>query len=219
MNSTLPASNNDQIDELAVASFRREIKSAIGIRTKEETPQSSASPIPTSTQVFTEKIRAESPSIVEKKVVPKTRPFIHETSLPPNLHHIHRPGVVAATNNEKKPLLRVPSASKRSLRQRFQHYRHSAYADQRHEPLIALTPYRSAASPVVPPTPPTPAKPTMNFNGIQLVYDRSLTLDDRSLNLTKYFINGNLYLIKDQHYNVIENFDPSLLEKFEPEAT
>ena len=101
------------------------------------------------------------------------------------------------------------------MRNRHHHYRHSTHVDQRHEPLLALTPFRSAAAATTTTT--MAAPPTMDLNGVQLIYDRTLTLDDRSLNLTKYFINGNLYLIKDQHYNVIENFDPSLLEKTEAE--
>lgn len=193
LNSTLPASF-ERTEELPAPPVRREIKSAIGLRT---------TPVP----IPTEQIPQGPTLVLEEKKVPLARPHLQEASLPPNLYHHHRPGVVGAMNVEKKPLLRLDSASKKSTRH-HRHHRHSAYVEQRHQPLLAVTPIS-----------PNRHRPPITPDGIQLIYDRTLTLDDRSLNLTKYFIDGNLYLIKDQRYNVIENFDPSLLEKLERAQT
>lgn len=57
------------------------------------------------------------------------------------------------------------------------------------------------------------------LDGVQLYYDPSLTLNDPSAELKKYFIEGRLYLVKDQRYNVIDNVDPTVVEAYNQSLT
>ncbi|CAF4223572.1 unnamed protein product, partial [Rotaria magnacalcarata] len=142
---------------------------------------------------------------IDKKTI---RTKIEIDPIPLNPHYIHRPGVIAATNTYKMPIVRENSASRKMNRQshrRHHHHNHhhnSHHRDKQHEPLLALTPMLQTT------------KLPVEIDGIKLIYDPTLTIDDASLNLTKYFIEGRLYLIKDQHYNVLENIDPKAIEKY-----
>jgi hypothetical protein len=85
-----------------------------------------------------------------------------------NPHYIHRPGVIASRNVDKKVLVRTKTARVQCPSTSNTHL-------------------------------------TLEINGKKLTYDPRLTLNDRSSNLTKYVIDGRLFLIKDHRYNVIEN--------------
>ncbi len=125
------------------------------------------------------------------------------SAIPLNPHYLHRPGVIAVKNIEKRSVVWENSTLKKTAK----HHRRHHSQGKRHEPLLALTP--------IPPK----SRLTVEIGGVKLARDPKLTLDDKSPNLTKYFIDGRLYLIKDQRYNVLDNIDPSLLEKYNQSLT
>lgn len=114
-----------------------------------------------------------------------------------NPHHIYRPSIIAVKNNDKQAILRENSALKNPSRH---HRRH--HSTRRNEPLVAVTPISEKP------------KLSLEIGGVKLTYDPKLTLQDKSTNLNKYFIDGKLYLIKDQRYNVLDNIDQATLEKY-----
>ncbi len=118
------------------------------------------------------------------------------SAIPLNPHYLHRPGVIAIKNIEKRSVIRENLASKNSNKH-YRRYHHSH--EKRNEPLLALTPM------------PQKSKISLEIGGVKLTYDPKITLEDKSPNVTKYFIDGRLYLIKDQRYNILNNIDPSLL--------
>jgi hypothetical protein len=122
------------------------------------------------------------------------RSKIEVSAVPLNPHYIHRPGVIAVNNIEKKSVVRDNSAWRKPSK------RHR----KRNEPLLALTPL------------PQRTRLSLEIDGVKLTHDHRLTLDDKSSNVTKYFIDGRLYLIKEQRYNVIDNIDPSVLNHHSP---
>ena len=122
------------------------------------------------------------------------------SATPLNPHYVHRPGVIAVENTEKKSLEKRSTLSKRTNKHRRTH-------DKRNEPLIAMTPM------------PQTTRLSLETEGVKLVYDPRLTLDDRSPNLHKYFIDGRLYLIKEHRYNVLNNVDPSTIQKLNQSLT
>ncbi|CAF3431073.1 unnamed protein product [Rotaria sp. Silwood1] len=231
LNTTFPTYNEPIEDN--IKQQRREIKSAQAIRSNDETKLSDEENQKGSTQFYSDVIQQqqqEPPSIpltptppptngyqkpvnyyppneppptpIDKKLFRSKTDFI---SVPPNLHYIHRPGVISVTNIDKPPIVRENSASRKSNKHIRRHHRH--HREKRHEPLLALTPMTQSV------------KIPVEIDGIKLIYDPSLTLDDPSLNLTKYFIEGRLYLIKGQHYNVLENIDPTMIEKYNQNLT
>ncbi|CAF0733774.1 unnamed protein product [Adineta ricciae] len=129
-----------------------------------------------------------------------------ETSVPVvlNPYYIRRPGVVSATNAAKKTVVqdytttRKPSKHRRRVhhphhQHHQQHSRHQK--EKRNEPMLATAPLSYST------------KVPVEIDGVKLLYDPTLSLDDPSSNLKKYLIEGRLYLIKDQCYNVVENVD------------
>jgi hypothetical protein len=132
---------------------------------------------------------------------PPARKSIEVSAIPLNPHYLHRPSVIAVKNVEKKSILIESSASKKPTKYHRRHY------GRRNEPLLALTPI------------PQKSKISLEIGGVKLAHDPKLNLDDKSPNLTKYFIEGRLYLIKDQRYNVLDNIDPSSLEKYNQNLT
>ncbi len=135
---------------------------------------------------------------------PPVRKTVEVSAVPLNPHYLHRPGVIAVRNVEKRSVVRAHSASQKTTKHpRRYHHGHG----RRNEPLRALTPmlHKSRLS--------------LEIGGVKLAYDPKLTLDDKSPNLTKYFIDGRLYLIKEQRYNVIDHVDPSFLEKYNQNLT
>jgi hypothetical protein len=226
LNTTFPISN-DQIDD-DIKQQRREIKSAQRLRQKDEIKVSNEDNQKAFTQVYSDVIQQQ-----ESSSIPPTPPpaYVYQKSaswcgddssssvstlvdrkplrtpieinpIPLNPYYIHRPGVVSVKNSDKKPVVRESSASKRTIKHHRRHHHQHYRQEKRSEPLLALTPI--SQSPKLP----------FETDGIKLTYDPTLTLDDPSLNLTKYFIEGRLYLIKDQRYNVLENIDPSLIENY-----
>ena len=119
---------------------------------------------------------------------------IDVTAIPLNPHYIHRPGVIAIRNQEKRSLVRASSAPRRQHRKRA-------------EPLRAFAPVA------------TKNRITLEIDGMKLTYDPKLTLEDRSSNLTKYFIDGRLYLIKNQRYNIVEHVDQASIDKYNRHLT
>ncbi|CAF4513802.1 unnamed protein product, partial [Rotaria sp. Silwood2] len=234
LNTTFPICN-ESIDD-NIKQQHREIKSAQGIRSNDETklsdeenqksftlfysdgvmqqqqqePPSTPPTPPLPTNVYKKSVNFcppnELPSTPVNKKLLRTKS--EYSSIPPNLHYIHRPGVVSVTNIDKPPIVRENSASRKTNKHnRRHHHHHHHHREKRHEPLLALTPMLQST------------KLPVEFDGIKLIYDSSLTLDDPSLNLTKYFIEGRLYLIKGQYYNVFENIDPKMIEKYNENLT
>lgn len=119
---------------------------------------------------------------------------IDVTAIPLNPHYIHRPGVIAIRNQEKRSLIRASSAPRRQHRKRA-------------EPLRAFAPVA------------TKNKVTLEIDGMKLTYDPELTLEDRSSNLTKYFVDGRLYLIKNQRYNIIDHVEQASIDKYNRHLT
>ncbi len=223
LNTTFPISN-EQTDDI-IKQQRREIKSAQGIRQKDEINVSDEDNQKAFTQAYSDIIQQQDyPSIpptpppayvyqksaswcangsstpVDRKPL---RASSEVNSVPLNPYYNHRPGVVSVRNTDKKPVVNETLASKKtSKHHRRHHHHHHHHHEKRSEPLLALRPMSQAT------------KLPFETDGIKLIYDPSLTLDDPSLNLTKYFIEGRLYLIKDQRYNVLENVDPSVIEKY-----
>ncbi|UJR22269.1 hypothetical protein I4U23_025329 [Adineta vaga] len=121
--------------------------------------------------------------------------------IPLNPHYVHRPGVIAADNIEKKIVAKkTPPTTKKPTK-----HRHTQ--EKRTEPLIALAQM------------PLKTKLSVETEDVKLTYDPRLTLDDKSPNLHKYFIDGRLYLIKDHRYNVLNNIDPSTIQKLNQHTT
>ncbi|CAF1324843.1 unnamed protein product [Rotaria sp. Silwood1] len=116
-----------------------------------------------------------------------------------NPHHIHRPAMITVKNNEKYSVLREDSTKRKTTNY---HRRHHHSHGKRNEPLLAVTPI------------PHKSKLSLEIDGVKLIYDPKITFEDKSPNITKYFIDGRLYLIKNKRYNVIDNIDPSTLEKY-----
>ncbi|CAF0776381.1 unnamed protein product [Rotaria sordida] len=229
LNTTFPIYNEPLDDN--IKQQRREIKSAQGIRLKDEIKlsdeenQQSCTPIysdliqqqelpsipptPPPTNAYQKSINGYPPN--EPPSTPIDKKLLRiKSEVSPNLYYIHRPGVVSVTNIDKPPIVRENSATrktKKQYRRPHHHHHHHHHREQRHEPLLALTPIsQSTRLPV-------------EIDGNKLIYDPSLTLDDPSLNLTKYFIEGRLYLIKGHYYNVLENIDPTLIEKYNQNLT
>ena len=139
----------------------------------------------------------------EVSSTPVTR-SIEVKAVPLNPYYIHRPGVISIRNTEKKSVVRENSA----LRKPSKHHRRCYHSHgRRNEPLLALKSI------------PQKSRLSLEIDGVQLIHDPKLTLEDKSINLTKYFIDGKLYLIKDKRYNVLDNIDPSLLEKYNQNLT
>ncbi len=206
---------------------RREIKSAQRIRQKDEMKLFNEDNQKDSTQTYADIIQQQEQPLF----VPPTPPPVyvyqkssswcsHEPPIrttteinptPLNPHYIHRPGIISAKNIDKKPVVQDPSELKKTnkYRRRHHHHRHHHHHQQkRNEPLLALTPVISKST-----------KLPAQLDGIKLIYDPKLTLDDPSSNLTKYYIEGRLYLIKDQRYNVLENIDPTTIETYNQNLT
>lgn len=135
---------------------------------------------------------------------PPMRKSVEVSAIPLNPHYLHRPGVIAVNNIDKRSVVRDNSASKKSTKH-HRRYHHSH--GKRNEPLLAVTPM------------PQKSRISLEIDGVKLTYDSKLTLEDKSSNLTKYFIDGRLYLIKGQRYNIINNVDPSSLEKYNQKLT
>jgi len=231
LNTTISTSNPTEIV------LRREVKSAQGIRTRDATKlseeeiqqifqrvygdsvdqqtianPSSSEPAPPTTVVIYKNDDVPPAAVAPPVQIYKrssswsceTRPetidtkTIEVSAIPLNPHYIHRPGVIAIRNQEKKVIVRAHSASRKNEKCSHRRLQHS----KRTEPLRAtgsLVPKRRLS---------------LEIDGIQLTYDPKLTLNDRSNNLTKYFLDGRLYLIKDYRYNIVDNIDPSTIEKY-----
>ncbi|CAF3388747.1 unnamed protein product [Rotaria socialis] len=222
LNTTLPI-YYEQTDA-TIKQQRREIKSAQVIRQNDETrlsdeeyqtgsnqmdSETTQQPLlfvsATPTILYPRPTSASSNELPSTSIDKKTvRTKIEINPIPLNPHYIHRPGVIAASNTYKMPIVRESSASRKMNRSSHRRHHHHNYRhrDKQHEPLLALTPMLQ------------PTKLPVEIDGIKLIYDPTLAIDDASLNLTKYFIEGRLYLIKDQHYNVLENIDPKAIEKY-----
>ncbi len=134
---------------------------------------------------------------------PPARKSVEVSAIPLNPHYLHRPGVIAVRNVEKKSVFRENLPSKKTTK----HHRRHQSAGKSNQPLLALTPI------------PNKTRISLESGGVKLAYDPKLSLDDKSPNLTKYFIDGRLYLIKDQRYNILDNIDPSSLEKYNQTLT
>ena len=131
------------------------------------------------------------------------RKSLEVSAVPLNPHYLHRPGVIAVRNVEKPSVVRETSTSKRSNR----HHRRHQSLGKRNEPLLAFTPM------------PHKSRLSLEIDGVKLNYDPKLSLQDKSAAMTKYFIDGRLYLIKDQRYNYVDNVDPALLDKYNQRLT
>ena len=239
LNTTFPVSNEQVNDD--VKQPRREIKSAQLIRPKEESKLLDEENQKITIQVYNDTIQQQQ----ESSPIPPTPPpppqqippaYTHQKSVswsptePPstpinikplrstiemnsvslNPYYIHRPGVISVRNNDKKPVIREGSASRRSSsrhHRKHQHHHHHHQREKRNQPLLALTPV------------PQSIKLPAELDGIKLIYDPTISIDDPSLNLTRYFIEGRLYLIKDQRYNVLENIDPASIDKYNTQTS
>ncbi|CAF1290905.1 unnamed protein product [Adineta steineri] len=113
---------------------------------------------------------------------------------PANPHYVHRPGVISVENVEKRTL-KTTSPIKKTRK-----HRHTQ--DKQDEPILTLAPMQPKT------------KIYVETEGIKLTYDPKLTLDDKSPNLSKYLIDGRLYLIKDHRYNVLNNVDSATIQKY-----
>jgi hypothetical protein len=221
LNTTIPMSNEQMVQQ------HRDVKSAQAIRYKYETKLSDEDNFRLFTQFYSDKIQqqqqqessptppptayllpkaaswcgAESPSTPADKGLIRSK--IEVNTVPLNPYYVHRSGVISVKNIDKKPVVRENKKTTKHHRR----YHHHHHREKRNEPLLALTPISQTT------------KKSVEMDGIKLIYDPSITLDDASLNLTKYFIDGRLYLIKDQRYNVLENIDPSMLDKYNQSQT
>lgn len=214
LNTTYPSVNEDLKERQ-----HREIKSAQGVRTPdlvEDQPRAiiqvlndtmpyqepAPTPPPVSPAYIYQKPPSRSSSAQASStslIIKALRSTAEINPIPLNPHYIHRPGVVSVKNSEKKAVVRESSAPRKSSRH---HRRHHHRHEKSNEPLLALTPVSRSI------------KMPFELDGIKLIYDRTLTIDDPSLNVTRYFIEGSLYVIKDQRFNVFENIDPTMIEKF-----
>jgi len=212
LNTTYPV-NNEQIND-DFKQQRREIQSAQGIQQKDETNLSDEDYQKISMQVYNDIMQQQATSPIPPTPPPSKalnrkslRTTIEVNPVPLNPYYIHRPGVISVKNNEKRPVFRESSASKKANKHYRHRYRQQHHRGKRNEPLLALTPISQSS------------KSPFEMDGIKLIYDPTLTIDDPSLNLTKYLIEGRLYLIKDQRYNVLENIDPTFIEKYNQTLT
>ncbi|CAF5204614.1 unnamed protein product, partial [Rotaria magnacalcarata] len=119
-----------------------------------------------------------------------------------NPHHVHRPALIAVKNDEKQSVVRANSALIKPPKHHHYRRRYHHSHGRPNEPLIAVTSI------------PQKPKLSLEIDGVILKYDPKLNLEDKSANLSKYFIDGRLYLIKDQRYNVLDNIDSAKLEKY-----
>ena len=108
------------------------------------------------------------------------------SAIPLNPHYLHRPGVIAVKNYEKDALVRGAARPARQPR--------------RGQPVRAST------------SVPRKSRMSLEMNGVKLTYDPKLTLNDRSAKMTKYSIDGRLYLIKDNRYNILDNISPTVIQ-------
>ena len=226
LNTTYPSVNEQRTDDYRQQ--RREIQSAQGICSPDETKLISEDQQKTIIQVYNDIVQQQeeptpippaSPTYVYQKppsrpaapspstplIIRPLRSATEINSVPLNPHYVHRPGVIAANNIEKKAVVREGSASRKSTkhhRRHHHHHHHQRHHEKSNEPLLALKPITRSI------------KLPFELDGVKLIYDPTLTTDDPSPNLTRYFIEGSLYLIKDQRYNVLENIDPATIEKF-----
>lgn len=129
---------------------------------------------------------------------PSVRKSLEVHAVPLNPHYLHRPGVIAVRNVEKKAVVKETYGSKKASR----HQRRHQSLGKRNEPLLAFNPHSQKS------------RLSLEIDGVQLTYDPKLSLQDKSANVTKYFVDGRLYLIKGQRYNVLDHVDPSSLEKY-----
>lgn len=224
LNTTFPVSNEQINDDFKQQ--RREIRSAQTIRQNTPTKLSDRDNQQVITQAYYDIAQQQEASTIPPTPPPSgyvyqksatwcptepsstpvdRRPLRSTVEINPvalNPHYVHRPGVISVRNNDKKPVIRESSASRKLNKHHRRSHHHHHRREQRNEPLIALTPIGQSS------------KIPFELDGIKLTYDPTLTIDDPSLNLTRYFIEGRLYLIKDQRYNVLENVDPAFIEKY-----
>lgn len=216
LNTTFPISNDQINDDFQQQQQRRDIRSAQVTRqdnqqfttqayngTIQQQEPSSLLPTPPPGYVY-QKSATWSPTEIPATPVERRplRSTIDINSVALNPHYVHRPGVISVKNTDKKPVVRENSASRKLNKHHRHSHNHHHRREKQNEPLLALTPIGQSM------------KIPCELDGIKLTYDPTLTIDDPSLNLTKYFVEGRLYLIKDQRYNVLENIDPTLLEKY-----
>ena len=216
LNTTIASSNPVQI-------VRREVKSAQGVRHRDpnklsqgeieqifqrvygDTIDQPISHVEPTVEIVYKEVPVHHPPPVQiykrssswtEATIPGTidPKSIEISAIPLNPHYIHRPGVIAIRNREKKVIVRAHSASK--------NHRRTHHQNKRNEPL-------RASRSVVP-----KRRLSLEIDGVKLTYDPKLTLNDRSNNLTKYFLDGRLYLIKDQRYNIVDNIDPTTVDKY-----
>ncbi|CAF1001721.1 unnamed protein product [Adineta steineri] len=214
--STTVTRNNEQMND--VQQQRREIKSAPRIQQQIEIKSVNGDNQNSSTQVYVDTIiNQPGLSIASTPPASPSPPvYVYQKSAswcgneqqplrttaeinptPVNPYYVRRSGVVSAKNVTKKAVLRENSFTKQSNRHRRRHYQHHHHhQDKRNQPLIATTPI------------PQSGKYPFEIDGTKLLYDPTLKLDDSSSNLKKYLIEGRLYLIKNQRYNVIETVEP-----------
>jgi hypothetical protein len=231
LNTTFSVSNEQINDDLKQQQQRREVKSAQLIRPKDELNLPEEENQKTTIQGYNDTIRQQESSPIPPTPPPhayqktvswsptepsstpiNTKPLrstIEMNSVSLNPYYIHRPGVISVRNSDKKPVIREGSASRKSSSKhhRRHHHHHHHHREKQNEPLLALTPVSQST------------KIPVELDGIKLTYDPTITIDDPSLNLTKYFIQGRLYLIKDQRYNVLENIDPAYIDKYNQTST
>lgn len=217
LNTTFPLTNEPLNPELNAN--KRNIKSAQPTRPKDEINASIEQNQKSTIQVYNDVIQQKheqpppSPFAYSKSTTPvqrrQLRSAIEISTVPLNQFYVHRPGVISVRNTEKKAVIpdSYSTTKKPSKHHRRHHHHHHHYREKQTQPLLALTPISQAP------------KLPFELDGITLIYDPTLAIDDPSLNLTRYLIEGNLYLIKDQRYNVIENVDPTSIEKYNQTLT
>ncbi|CAF1276745.1 unnamed protein product, partial [Didymodactylos carnosus] len=148
----------------------------------------------------------------------ETRSLISE--IPLNPHYIHRSGVIAIPNTDKKPVIQtINSNDNKNLKRRFRMRKLKSRDDKRHtlnEPLLALTPMYNGNYSMIEPKKVDNINNTFSVEvgGVKLIYDPDIRLDDPSPQMTKYLVDGRLYLIKNQRYNFIDNVDAKEMEKY-----
>ncbi len=228
LSTTFSVSNEPINDDLKRQ--RREVKSAQLVREKDETKLSDEDNQNTTNQVSNDTKQQQESSPIPPTPPPLPPAYVYQksvswsptepssthsnikrlrsaaeiNSMPLNPYYIHRPGVISVRNSDKKPVIRESLVSRKSS---IKHHRRHYHREQRDEPLLALTPITQSR------------KLPVELDGIKLIYDPTITIDDPSSNLTRYFIEGSLYLIKDERYNVLENIDPSSIDKHNQTST
>ncbi|CAF1032060.1 unnamed protein product, partial [Didymodactylos carnosus] len=142
------------------------------------------------------------------------------SEIPLNPYYIHRPGVIAIPNADKKPVVFVTNSNdNKNIKRRFKMRKSKKHDSKRHllnEPLLALTPMYDGNYSNIEPRKADYTNNTFSVEagGVKLIYDPNISLEDPSPQLTKYLVNGRLYLIKNQRYNFIDNVDTKELEKY-----